>query len=103
MWIPLPTRFLSLAGLWMASLRRNISKCECFRSHFFFYTSFSSLTTSSFSFGNLKKDRLVELCRGFGLPHTGNMQTLRNRLREFSGSREEWNRYVQVLGFSVLP
>jgi hypothetical protein len=45
-------------------------------------------------FGNLKKDRLVELCRGFGLPYSGNMTTLRERLKEFSGSREEWNRLV---------
>jgi len=45
-------------------------------------------------FGNLKKDRLVELCRGFGLPHSGSMKTLRERLQEFSGSRDEWNRLV---------
>ena len=49
----------------------------------------------------------MELCRGFGLPHSGNMTMLRERLKEFSGSREEWNRYVyppfRFLMFRPLP
>ena len=90
MWThPHNTCFRSLASLWMANLTQNIFKCKLSR-----FIPFSVSYTFSCSFGNLKKGRLVELCRGFGLPHTGNMQMLRDRLREFSGSREQWNRYI---------
>lgn len=37
------------------------------------------------------KARLQELCDGFGLGKTGNMATLKDRLRKFSADRREWD------------
>jgi hypothetical protein len=96
----------SLASLWMAVLRQSTSRCR-FLLVRFLCPKLILLFLLFSSFGNVQKHRLVELCRGFGLPHSGNMKTLRGRLQEFSGSREEWNRsgllYISILCSSPSP
>ena len=95
----------SLASLWTALLRQSTSRCRFLLVCFLCPKLILFLLFSSFR--NVQKHRLVELCRGFGLPHSGNMKTLRGRLQEFSGSQEEWNRfglyYVSILCSSPSP
>lgn len=38
----------------------------------------------------VNKAKLQDWCRGFGLPSSGNKDTLNSRLRDFSGDKDKW-------------
>ena len=39
-----------------------------------------------------KRAQLSELCRSFSLPHSGNIKTLQDWLRDFSNDEDKWDR-----------
>jgi hypothetical protein len=45
---------------------------------------------------------LVEWCKRFRLPHSGNMASLREKLVWYSEHEEEWNKQVQD-SYLIVP